>query len=134
MVICNLIIDVIVYPQTHFYLIWTITLFSFLVPIRDNVYWLRGESYSPLLSAFYYPFCRIVWSLCISSLIWCCISGNGGLINKFLSWKGFVPLARLTYSVYLTHAWVVWIYYGSRRERIDTSTYSLVCVMLPSMS
>lgn len=30
-----------------------------------------------------------------------------GLINKFFSWRGFVPLSRLTYCVYLIHPVVV---------------------------
>jgi hypothetical protein len=112
--------------QRNFYLIWITLLLAFWIPLLDDSFWNNGESYDKLISAIYYPFCRIIWSLCIALLIWLCISGNGGLINKFLSWKGFVPLARLTYSVYLTHAWIIWTFYGSRRERIDLSSYSLV--------
>jgi len=54
-----------------------------------------------------------------------CITGNGGFINKFLSWKAFVPLSRLTYSVYLTHAWILWIYWGSKRDLIDMNSFTI---------
>ncbi len=58
-----------------------------------------------------------------------CVTGNGGLINKFFSWKAFVPLSRLTYSVYLTHAWIVWIYWGSKRDLIDMNNFTIVSLI-----
>jgi peptidoglycan/LPS O-acetylase OafA/YrhL len=54
-----------------------------------------------------------------------CITGNGGLINKLLSWKAFIPLSRLTYSVYLTHAWLVWMYWASKRDLVDMNNFSI---------
>jgi peptidoglycan/LPS O-acetylase OafA/YrhL len=55
-----------------------------------------------------------------------CITENGGFVNKFVSWKAFIPLSRLTYSVYLTHAWIVWIYWGSKRALIDMSDFNIL--------
>jgi peptidoglycan/LPS O-acetylase OafA/YrhL len=55
-----------------------------------------------------------------------CITGNGGLINKFLSWKAFISLARMTYSVYLTHAWIMWTYWGSRRDLVDMHHFNFI--------
>ena len=56
-----------------------------------------------------------------------CITGNGGLVNRFLSSKAFIPLSRLTYSVYLTHAWIVWIYWGSKSESVDmANNFSII--------
>jgi peptidoglycan/LPS O-acetylase OafA/YrhL len=63
-------------------------------------------------------------------MIWFCVSGNGGIINKFLSLKIFVPLARLTYSVYLVHAWILWYFVGSRRNLIDVNIYDICAVFL----
>ncbi|PVD37236.1 hypothetical protein C0Q70_04231 [Pomacea canaliculata] len=50
---------------------------------------------------------RPLWALAVCWVIFACASGNGGLINKFFSWRGFVPLSRLTYCVYLIHPVVV---------------------------
>ncbi|XP_054167794.1 nose resistant to fluoxetine protein 6-like [Oppia nitens] len=112
-----------------FYLIWATTLLAFWIPLMDDQFWNDGKiGYNPLVSALYYPFCRLVWALCIASMIWLCLSGNGGLVNAVLSWKAFVPLARLTYSVYLTHAWVVWIFYGTRRQLLQLSEYQLLLI------
>jgi peptidoglycan/LPS O-acetylase OafA/YrhL len=55
-----------------------------------------------------------------------CITGNGGLVNKFLSWKAFIPLSRLTYCVYLTHAWIVWIYWGSKKDLVDMNNFNIL--------
>jgi peptidoglycan/LPS O-acetylase OafA/YrhL len=73
-----------------------------------------------------YPITRIIWALNTAAIIWMCITGNGGFINKFLSWKAFIPLSRLIYSVFLTHAWIVWIYWGSKRELVDMSDINIL--------
>jgi peptidoglycan/LPS O-acetylase OafA/YrhL len=62
----------------------------------------------------------------MATIIWMCFTGNGGFVNKFLSWKPFIPLSRLTYSVYLTHAWIVWIYWGSKRDLIDMRNLTIL--------
>jgi len=96
----------------------------------DTYYWNSGKPHNRLFSALIFSTCRIIWSLSTASLIWICISGNGGLVNKFLSSNIFIPLSRLTYSVYLTHVWVIWIYVGSRRERIDSSQSEIFFIFL----
>ncbi len=89
-------------------------------------FWVYGKPYNRWISAFIYPITRIIWAINTATIIWMCITGNGGLINKFLSWKVFIPLSRLTYSVYLTHVWIVWYYWGSRRDIIDLNDFSFV--------
>ena len=39
-----------------------------------------------------------------------------GFINRFLSWKAFIPLARLTYVVYLVHFTYLTAYHGYIRK------------------
>jgi peptidoglycan/LPS O-acetylase OafA/YrhL len=77
------------------------------------------------ISALLYPTTRIIWAINTATIIWMCITGNGGFVNKILSWKAFIPLSRLTYSVYLTHAWIVWIYWGSRRDLFNLNNFSV---------
>jgi peptidoglycan/LPS O-acetylase OafA/YrhL len=59
-----------------------------------------------------------------------CISGNGGLVNRLLSSKVLIPLSRATYSIYLTHMWIVWTFWGSKRELVDVGNYQLVLLFL----
>jgi peptidoglycan/LPS O-acetylase OafA/YrhL len=96
----------------------------------DTYSWNSGEQYNGLHSGLMFPTCKVLWSLSTASLIWICISGNGSLINKIFSSNIFVPLSRLTYSVYLTHVWVIWLYVGSRRERIDTNQSEVFFIFL----
>jgi peptidoglycan/LPS O-acetylase OafA/YrhL len=107
-------------------LIWIFLIIGYLIAIYDTLYWLKGEPYNLLVSAFFFPSIRIIWAINTSTLIWMCITGNGGFINKFFSWKAFVPLSRLTYSVYLTHAWIVWIYWGSKRDLQDMNSFTII--------
>jgi peptidoglycan/LPS O-acetylase OafA/YrhL len=57
---------------------------------------------------------RIVFSIALSYLIFACITSNGGFINDFLSWPIWVPLARLSYCVYLVHIYILeWFFLTS---------------------
>jgi peptidoglycan/LPS O-acetylase OafA/YrhL len=61
--------------------------------------------------------------------IWMCITRNRGLFSKFLSWKVFISLSRLTYSVYLTHVWIVWYYWGSISNSFDWSKFTVLILL-----
>ena len=41
-----------------------------------------------------------------------------GFVNRFLSWKGFVPLSRLTYCAYLIHYEYITVYYSMNRKLV----------------
>jgi peptidoglycan/LPS O-acetylase OafA/YrhL len=40
-----------------------------------------------------------------------------GIVNRLLSWKGFLPLGRVTYCVYLIHFDFLVAYYSAMRKR-----------------
>ena len=96
--------------------------------LMDTYAWNTGKPHNNVLSAVIFSSCRVLWALSTAALIWLCISGNGGLINRCLSSYVFIPLSRLTYSVYLTHVWVIWIFVGTRRERIDTNVLEIILI------
>ncbi|CAH2001189.1 unnamed protein product [Acanthoscelides obtectus] len=52
-------------------------------------------------SAFYMGTSRVLWGIGISWILIACCTGNAPLLNKFLSFKGFIPLSRMTYCAYL---------------------------------
>ena len=101
--------------------------------LMDTYYWNTGKPHNRLLSALVFATCRVIWSLSTAALIWLCISGNGGKLNDWLSSKIFIPLSRLTYSVYLTHVWIIWLFVGTRRERIDTEWTEVLFVFLHNL-
>ena len=49
-----------------------------------------------------------------------------GCIDKFLSWRVFIPLSRLTYGVYLIHPIIIFLYYTLVEAVIDMSIFQLV--------
>jgi len=107
-------------------MVWILLLIGYIVCLYDVHYWIYGRPYNKLISSLIYPTTRIIWAINTATLIWMCITGNGGFVNKFLSWKAFIPLSRLTYCVYLTHAWIVWIYWGSKRDLVDMNNFNIL--------
>ena len=65
----------------------------------------------------YQASCKLAWSLCLSFMIYSCVTGNGGIINDFLSMKIWVPLSRLTYGAFLTHV-IILVYFNSTQEHL----------------
>lgn len=65
--------------------------------------WNAYEAPSTSVAVVYAAFSRTAWALGIAWIVTACATGNGGFINKVLSWKAFVPLSRLTFLVYLVH-------------------------------
>lgn len=53
-----------------------------------------------------------------------------GMINTFLSWKGFVPLAKLSFMIYLLHFPILWWRYAYLRERLAFGHYTMVISIL----
>ena len=51
---------------------------------------------------------------------------TSGWINTLLSWKGVIPLSRLTYCAYLFHPAVLYYYYSSRRQLIYFNDIEIV--------
>ena len=107
-------------------MIWTAIIGAFCLPLWDKVFWNYGRPYTPLIGTFLYNSNQMIWTVCTSAVIWLCITGNGKFVNSFLSHRLFIPLARLTYSVYLCHAWLIWYYIGSRRHLIEASMYNVL--------
>jgi len=50
---------------------------------------------------------RVAWSLSLGWVILACTKGVGGPINTILSWPFWIPLARLSYCIYLCHMTVI---------------------------
>ncbi len=101
------------------------TFLGYLFCMYSTLPWLYGRPYEPLWSALLYPLNRTIWALVLTAVLWLCLTGNGTVFGRFLSWSALKPLSRLTYSVYLTHAWVLWVALGTRRELIDLNARSL---------
>jgi peptidoglycan/LPS O-acetylase OafA/YrhL len=57
----------------------------------------------------YQSLSRTVWCMCLGWLFFLCMTNQGGIVNKILSWPIWAPLARLNYATYLIHLTVIFI-------------------------
>ena len=91
-----------------------------LVPYQMNM----GAGSSTAERAFYNGFHRLAWAICLSWVILACVKGAGGPVNSILSWRAWVPLARMSYCIYLVHLTVI-PYYGSLASYTVTISHPL---------
>ena len=77
---------------------------SILVPGLDRVSFIIYQSLS-----------RTLWSISIGWLVFICITNQGGIVNRILSWPIWAPFARLNYSTYLIHFTVIFITINNQR-------------------
>ena len=73
----------------------------------------------------YIMFSRTVWSIGLALLVFICHYGYGGIVNKFLSMKFWIPLSRISYNAYLLHPLILSVIFGSTRKPIYYEDYSL---------
>jgi peptidoglycan/LPS O-acetylase OafA/YrhL len=103
---------------------WALSLLTLFLVLFGSYGWTMGLETHPIINALHHSTHRTVWSIGLAWIIYACVTGQGGWINGFLSWKGFVPMSRLSFMVYLVHPWLIWIYMANLRQMIDTSHYT----------
>ena len=98
--------------------LWCLSLITIFVLIFCLYPDAKGDSpLSEETHFIYQASCKLAWSLCLSFMIYSCVTGNGGIINDFLSMKIWVPLSRLTYGAFLTHV-IILVYFNSTQEHL----------------
>ncbi|XP_076316444.1 nose resistant to fluoxetine protein 6-like isoform X2 [Tachypleus tridentatus] len=74
----------------------------------------EGNLPNDLASAMYSALARTAWAIGLAWLTFACTVGYGGFITSLLSWRGFIPFSRLTYSAYLIHPVLMAALYGDK--------------------
>ena len=94
----------------------------------------NGSDIELWMAACYNSLSRVAWGLCVCWVIFSCLNGTeGGVVNSFLSLPVWVPLGRLTYSVYLIHPIILVVLSTSRRTPIyadDINISVLYCAVV----
>ncbi|XP_054008438.1 nose resistant to fluoxetine protein 6-like [Hylaeus anthracinus] len=84
------------------------------------------KSVAPIVSALYIAVSRTMWSLGIAWVTVACTTNNGGIVTKILAHRCWVPLSKLTYSVYLLNPLIIYIsYLGSNYPIFNDSTTTI---------
>lgn len=94
---------------------WAVAAFCSL----SVVFGLYHVEMDTVTAMFYNALCRSSFVIGLAWLIYACETGHGGFLTKFLSWKLWIPLSRLTYSAYLVHPILIHGYY----QAYPTSLY-----------
>eukprot|EP00058_Branchiostoma_floridae_P000741 XP_002586229.1 hypothetical protein BRAFLDRAFT_132369 [Branchiostoma floridae] len=69
-----------------------------------------GSPFSIIGQPAWRAFDRTMFSCAVAWVVFACCVGYGGIITEFLSWSGWVPLSRLTYTAYLVHPIIMHVY------------------------
>ncbi|XP_045162819.2 uncharacterized protein LOC123527433 [Mercenaria mercenaria] len=83
------------------------------------------EPWTTTQMAVYEALGRPVWALCVAWVVYACASDLGGPVADFLSWKGFVPLSRLTYLVFLIHPVLMVLDVYTRRTLVHLNDFEM---------
>ncbi|KAF5292693.1 hypothetical protein FQA39_LY13905 [Lamprigera yunnana] len=102
---CHLTLMWIVFPLINLWIVFT----------------LYGRQISVEFSAVYMGISRTLWGVGLCWLIIACSTNNAGIINKFLSFRGWIPISRLTYCAYLIHPLVINIIFLSAESSQNAS-------------
>lgn len=79
------------------------------------------EPFTRAENIMYLTFARFAWSLALAWVIFACHRGRGGLVDKILSARFWIPLSRMTYCAYLVHVIVLLVGVGSLEALISYS-------------
>ena len=105
-------------PRVLNLILWQVSLITMFAIIfgpaarlrEDN---LNSHTWTPFESLVYNCFHKTLWSLALGWIVFSCHKGYGGILNDFLSWECWIPLAKLTFGAYLNHITVqVMVFYG----------------------
>lgn len=114
---------------------WLVCSVGLIVSLWGSYYWNLGAAYTQVQATLYYHLCQILWPLSIAWIILACSLGHGGLVDTILSAPIFVPLGRITYMTYLSHALIIYYHSASMAIPVEPSmllfvSFSFVPVQL----
>ncbi|XP_033734150.1 LOW QUALITY PROTEIN: nose resistant to fluoxetine protein 6-like [Pecten maximus] len=120
-------------PKAINLLIWVAMAITACVVVYGISGPVTGNQWDNGVAALYNAVHRSVWGMCLCWVIFACVTGNGGLVNDFLSWKLFVPLGRLSYCIYLTHVLVIYYYLQTLRQPFYATTLEFTFTFLGTL-
>jgi len=112
-------------------IMWSIAVFLYTTSVFGIYGDLSGIRH--FKNVCYLMFSGLTLSIAISIVIYMCNTGHGGVVNSFLSWPGWEPLVKLSYSVFLVHFMVFYFVFGTLQSSLiltDTVIVVLVVAVL----
>ena len=97
---------------------------------------LNFPKWSRFEAGVYEMLAKSAWSFAIGWVTLSCAKGSGGpfgygMVNKFLSWGVFQPLAKISYMMYLLHLSIIYqLFLNTRTYSMENNNTSQVCFHL----
>jgi peptidoglycan/LPS O-acetylase OafA/YrhL len=104
-------------------LCWILTTAIALAVLNSIYPWNMGLQVDPALTGLHSATFRTLWAACCAWLVFALVSRPRNPLALLLGWHGFQLTSRLTYCAYLVHPLVIFLHFGTLRERIDSSVY-----------
>lgn len=78
--------------------------------------WNQGFYPSQITGAIYAASFRSLWALAMAWIVIACHYGHGGVVSTILNWIPFVPMSRVSYTAYLIHPGLMYVFVASTRN------------------
>ncbi|GBM80806.1 Nose resistant to fluoxetine protein 6 [Araneus ventricosus] len=88
------------------------------------------ENFSRVETSFYNALSRSGFACGVAWVIFVCVTGQGGVVNRVLSWKVWIPFSRLTYCAYLVHPIIHNAFFVSVKRLMEFSHTNMVSMVL----
>ncbi|XP_071564857.1 nose resistant to fluoxetine protein 6-like isoform X2 [Temnothorax nylanderi] len=92
-----------VLKKKHIILCWCLAILCKVFVLLLSYYRYR----SVLATSIYVALNRTLWGTCIACVVIACSTKHGGIVNQLLSFKGWIPLSKLTYCAYLLNPIII---------------------------
>lgn len=112
--------------KVHQCVLWAMALLFTSASLFGAAPWGLGDLPSTQVTLAYAATHRVAWALGLSWIVFACATGRGGLINSLLSWDALVPLGRLSYSIFLVHAYFVFFKAWTIRQRLESQHFQIM--------
>ncbi|XP_077486477.1 nose resistant to fluoxetine protein 6-like [Amblyomma americanum] len=110
-------------PRVVQIILWAVSTGAAWFVLFVTLPWNRENIPGPITNAIYGGYHRLLWSLSLCWPAYACATGYGGILGRISSWKGFLPLARLTYGVYLLHGVFLLLRMGLVKTRFNLDDF-----------
>ncbi|KAL6253555.1 hypothetical protein P5V15_012740 [Pogonomyrmex californicus] len=86
-------------------LCWLLSIISIIFIIFGH--YTSVQYTSVKITAIYIALHRVFWAISFAWVVIACFTKHGGIVNQLLSFKGWIPLSRLTYCAYLLNPIII---------------------------
>jgi len=105
---------------------WSLSSLIIMVSLFITWQWNQGYPPGPLFGALYAALFRSLWTAAVAWIVIACHYGWGGFVNSILCWTPFIPMSRVTYTAYLIHPGLMYVFVSSTRNLFMFSHYLVI--------